>query len=630
MRLHLRFTLLTVALSALLCALALGLIWFHLVALEQTLHRENQGWLQRAYLTQFSHHSQQDLKLLITSRGLRDLKRIDAQALRPWAKSMPQITWYRLTSPQGEEAAWYEYEFHDASISSTSDQEAVLEFPIELGTKKIGLLRAGLKLPEFLGQSPEPKASNLFTQMLTIVLPPLGVLLAAGGLLAWGLNRWLTRPLRAVPRYIQQMLAGNFNIRLPRRTDEIGRIFRALRQVEQVIQAQRKSDAPSPAEKHAMLFAPEQARSVRTSLNDVMGITELLLASELPPHQREFLTSIQQATDRLWLELSKRMPTATAHPTPRGPSQVFALRGLLDEIIEQHLPDAERKKVPLISSIAPLVPANVAGDSAFLRQILSNLLQILLDNTFCGDLAVRAQLPEKPHLGADFMVLFDLEVHGQWTQPENRQKMATVLNEQTPMVEETSQLCIALSATLRMVKNLGGEMLLRPGEAPMILRVAIPLRPALPEMASPAVPKPTPSESSPVAAKDLRILVAEDNPVNLTITLNMLKLLGYEPEFAHNGQEVLDALGQHELDLILMDCAMPSMDGYDATLEIRRQEQHGEREGRLPIIALTANATQSDRDYCLTVGMDDYLSKPFKLFQLEETLARNLRAVGKL
>ena len=118
------------------------------------------------------------------------------------------------------------------------------------------------------------------------------------------------------------------------------------------------------------------------------------------------------------------------------------------------------------------------------------------------------------------------------------------------------------------------------------------------------------------------ILLAEDNPVNQDLAMEMLEQKGYRVKLAENGRQALTLLSQHDFDLVLMDCQMPELDGFAATTEIRRREREAGNKQRLPIIAVTATVMVGDRDQCLAAGMDDYLSKPFTQTQLQEMLAR--------
>jgi len=141
--------------------------------------------------------------------------------------------------------------------------------------------------------------------------------------------------------------------------------------------------------------------------------------------------------------------------------------------------------------------------------------------------------------------------------------------------------------------------------------------------------EPVPSGSAPLPLPSRqrhghrpRALLAEDNPVNVEVASAMLRGLGMEVACAANGEEALEAVRANEYDLVLMDCMMPVMDGMAATAEIRRLEQQRGRARQLPIVAITANALQGDRERCLSAGMDDYISKPFSQKALADTLGR--------
>ena len=125
----------------------------------------------------------------------------------------------------------------------------------------------------------------------------------------------------------------------------------------------------------------------------------------------------------------------------------------------------------------------------------------------------------------------------------------------------------------------------------------------------------------------IRILVVEDELINQKVCQKVLEKMGIEVGVAENGQQAIDALAGDHFDLVLMDCQMPVMDVYEATRAIRASEQAGNLP-RLPIIALTAHAMRGDRQACIDAGMDDYLSKPFEITELQKVLQRRLPKIS--
>ena len=155
-------------------------------------------------------------------------------------------------------------------------------------------------------------------------------------------------------------------------------------------------------------------------------------------------------------------------------------------------------------------------------------------------------------------------------------------------------------------------------------RLPLPFPPARADAVHPASDNAPAAPERPASEGRWRVLLAEDNRVNQNVAVKLLAKLGCDADVAANGAEAVDLLAAAEYDLVLRDCQMPELDGYEATAAIRRRELAGGR--RIPIVAMTANAMEGDRERCLEAGMDDYVSKPVSRASLGAVLGRWLHA----
>jgi CheY-like chemotaxis protein/anti-sigma regulatory factor (Ser/Thr protein kinase) len=280
---------------------------------------------------------------------------------------------------------------------------------------------------------------------------------------------------------------------------------------------------------------------------------------------------------------------------------------LSENLIELFRPKAQSQGVELAWSMDPGVPAAILTDPQRLRQILLNLLGNAVKFTEIGKVNLRITSTEDK-------ITFHIEDTGMGIPAE---KIPTLFD---PFVQADSSTTrrfggsgLGLAIVSRFVAAMQGsvEVSSVAGQG-STFRVQLPL-----EIATLAPVLPTPSETA--TASGLTVLLAEDNPVNQMVFLRMLERLGCAVKTANNGQEALSILGQNTVDLVLMDCQMPMLDGYETTLAIR---SWGGNFTGLPIIALTASAMESDRQRCFSVGMNDFLSKPLVMANLEQKLAQ--------
>lgn len=396
----------------------------------------------------------------------------------------------------------------------------------------------------------------------------------------------------------------------------------------------RKSAENLLAEVHDAALAATEAKSrflatmsheIRTPMNGVIGMTELLLLTALNDEQREYTEIIRDSGQSLLRVLNDILDYSKIEAGKLELETVrFDLPGQIESVVELLRPGFSAKDVKLTTLIAPDVRTAVVGDPGRLRQILLNLAGNALKFTAAGG-HVRIIVTTRPGNGDFAPVRFTIKDSGIGIPPDVVDRLFQPFSqgdESTTRKYGGTGLGLSISAELvsLMEGDIGVDSV--PGVGSEFWFV-IPFRLAPNSQKVADTPRPLPKRSAPAPSRMERILLVEDNEINTFLALKQLGRLGFAVTAVVNGREAVDAVEREQFDLVLMDCHMPEMDGFEATRAIRKRETDVPH---LPIVAMTADARDEDHQNCLFAGMDDYISKPTNLDSLRAVLDRWLPA----
>ncbi len=447
--------------------------------------------------------------------------------------------------------------------------------------------------------------------------------------LAWGEGRpifWSSELLKALLLYFGNLyiLTAGHTSQIRRRklsaTIEMARD--ALRRLEaNAAELEGERARAEAASRSKSQFLAQVSHEIRSPMNELLGISDMLLLEELTEEQRKWIKILSESGGHLLSVVDDMLDYSNIEAGEMVLSDGDCdVRHLAEGMVRLLQPRAESKGVELTSQVDAEVPKTVRVDSLRLGQVLRNLVGNAVKLTESGRVVLQVGVEEVID-ASRVRLRFSVEDTGIGIPPENHAYLFEPFARAGASLEPgQGGPGLGLPISQRLLELMGGEIEVdsTPGEGSRFSFV-LPLdvvddaapSPAAgaPAAGAPAAGPPAAAEAQPSAkpGSKARVLLVEDEEVSRLVAHRLLQSLGLEVVAVQNGREALDAIGDEPFDVVVMDCQMPVMDGYEATREIRRREGS---ERHTPIVALTAHALTGDRDRCLAAGMDDYVPKP--------------------
>ncbi len=429
---------------------------------------------------------------------------------------------------------------------------------------------------------------------------PLGAFIGLGLAIFVGV---LLKEAHGTEKRIRELLYLRFN------TDRISE-----ERAEALRLAQRQSSVKGQ-------FLATMSHEMRTPLHGILGLTRMLKAEHAgktePPYER--LELIERAGEHLLtlindiLDFSK-LEAGQVRLSP----QVFDLAALIDDVVSLAIPSAFQAGLTLTARLQMPRPCHVRGDPARVRQVLHNLVGNAIKFTEEGSVTVIA----KYHVDRTRIAVHDT---GAGIAPADLTHIFDAFRQaDNSFTRRYSGTGLGLTIARELARAMGGDLVCtsRQGRGSCFtMTVRLPSAP-LPDPAHFATPDVKTITFPPLRG---RVLLAEDNPVNALVAEAALRNMGFSVEVVEDGLQALASFRTQPPDLVLMDCQMPVMDGFEAARRMREHESELNL-SRTPVVALTANALEGDREHSLAAGMDDHIAKPFREAQLRAVLQRLMDA----
>jgi signal transduction histidine kinase/CheY-like chemotaxis protein len=489
---------------------------------------------------------------------------------------------------------------------------------------------------DYLGRVIVGMSNDAFSQRQQEIVLKAGILalfaLLFTFLLARRLAASLSEPISAMGNAVKAIQQGDYSTPLPIVDDaELGSLSRHINNLAdglehasreqqqamaQLIQTREEAEKANSAKSD---FLAMMSHELRTPMNGVLGMLQLLETTQMTDEQVEYAALASESTEHLLKVINDILDFSRIERAPLELEHIpFNLADLINSCAQAFAHSAQQRGLNLQLQLADGMPAlNVQGDPTRIRQILVNLIGNALKFTEHGQVSIQAQWQSLDHE----LLWFTCTVRdsGIGISPDNLEQMFNAFQQADSSISRRyggTGLGLPIARTL--AERMGGTLRAQSVEGQgSVFTLEMPLA-----LSRQTLPTPAPAARVPSGNGEGRnVLLVEDNPVNQTVIEAMLRSLGFTVSVATDGAQAVRSAESLIFEAILMDCRLPIIDGYEATRQIRQLPGCSE----VPIIALTANALQGDREACLAAGMNDYLAKPFKRTDLQQILQRWLQ-----